>query len=453
MPRQPGAGELHGNPGNGGPLSEGSDSRGRPDPVSPPGLVEHFFRHEYGRLVAVLVRRVGLDHLELVEDAVQGALMAALTSWVAKGIPREPEAWLYRVALNNLMGVLRRDQRRVRILEGADVAGDDAREEPVSAGFAGEVRDELLRMLFVCCDEALPPESRLVLALKTLCGFSTGEIAFRLFTSEANVHKRLARAREALRKIAVDTQTPPLEALRARLSSVHAVIYLLFNEGYLSVHAERAIRSELCDEAIRLGTLLATHPVGATPETFALLALMHLHAARLSARQDAVGGLLLLEEQDRTQWDQEGIRRGVEWLARASSGDVFTRYHAEAGIAAAYALAPSFAETRWEEIADLHAMLERIDPSPLHTLNRAIAVAEARGAAAGLAVLEGLVPPAWLAGHYLWAAVLADLYRRAGDAEMYQRYREQALASAPTDSLREVLGRRLAPPSLVRPTE
>ena len=290
--------------------------------------MEHYFRHEYGRLVAILSRRVGLPHLEAVEAAVQGALLAALTAWAASGIPADPSAWLYRVAHNELLGVLRKGQGQQRILDGAADQGADGGEDPISPAFAGEVRDELLRMLFVCCDDKIPQESRLVLALKTLCGFSTGEIAFRLFTTEANVYKRLARARERLRQGEIETQTPPLESLRSRLPSVHAVIYLLFNEGYLSTHAEHAIRAELCEEAIRLGTLLATHPVGAAPPTFALLALMHLHAARLASRQDATGGLLLLEEQDRSRWDAEHLREGASWLSRAGQGDELTRFQA-----------------------------------------------------------------------------------------------------------------------------
>jgi RNA polymerase sigma-70 factor (ECF subfamily) len=405
--------------------------------------VEHYFRHEYGRLVAVLVRRVGLSHLEAVEDGVQGALLAALTAWVPNGMPDNPSAWLYRVAQNNIVGVLRKDQGHQRILAGDVDGGADNGDQPASPAFAGEVRDELLRMLFVCCDEKIPPESRLVLALKTLCGFSIGEIAFRLFTTETNVYKRLARARERLREGELDTETPPLESLRSRLASVHAVIYLLFNEGYLSTNAEHAIRTELCDEALRLGELLATHPVGAAPPTFALLALMHLHAARLASRQDATGGLLLLEEQDRSRWDAEHMQRGAAWLARAADGDAFTRFHAEAGIAAEHCFAPSFAETRWNEIAELYAMLERIDPSPVHTLNRAVAVAQEHGPQAGLAVLDGIVPPAWLDGHYLWDAVLADLHHRAGNAASAERHRDQALAAAPSAAVRQLLERRL----------
>ena len=445
MSRRDLARNVSGNSRDGHVLTPPSDPCGRPSSVSPPTLIEHYFRHAYGKLVAVLVRRVGVRHLERVEDAVQGALMAALTAWVAKGIPQEPEAWLYRVAHNNLMGGLRRDAGRARILEHAGDPAEEPVEDNISAHFDGEVQDELLRMLFVCCDEALPQESRLALALKTLCGFSTGEIAHGLFTTEANIHKRLTRARERLRQFPLNTQTPPLETLKSRLPSVYAVIYLLFNEGYLSTHQEHAIRRELCDEAIRLATLLATHAVGSTPETFALLALMHLHGARLAARQDATGGLLLLEEQDRSSWDHARIQLGIQWLARAASGETFTRYHAEAGIAAEHCLAPSFAQTRWSEIAELYAMLQRIDPSPLHTLNRAVAVAEWKGPEVALELLEGLVPPSWLEGHYLWVAVLADLHRRAGHVELASRYREQALAAAPTNKVRDVLQRRLLP--------
>lgn len=405
------------------------------------GLVEHYFRHEYGGLVALLVRRVGLGRLEAVEDAVQAALLAATTAWL-EGVPREPRAWLYRVAHNHLVGVLRQEGGHRRILEG--VQAEEEAEAPKEPFFEGEIEDELLRMLFVCCDDELPVESRLVLALKTLCGFSVEEIAFRLFTSEANVYKRLARARERLREAELDTDTPPLESLRFRLPSVHAVIYLLFNEGYLSIDPEQAIRVELCNEAIRLGELLATHPVGAGPTSFALLALMHLHAARLAARQDGTGGLLLLEEQTR-RLDPEHFQRGASYLAMAADGDELTRYHVEAGIAAEHCFAPSFAETRWGAIAELYVMLERLAPSPISTLNRAVAVAQAEGPAAGLATLKGEVPPAWLEGHYIWDAVLADLHRRAGHLELAARHREAALLAAPSPTLRQLLERRLTP--------
>jgi RNA polymerase sigma factor (sigma-70 family) len=393
----------------------------------------------------MLARAVGVRHIELVEDAVQAALMAALTAWTERGVPDDPTAWLYHVAHNRLIQDLRREAGRSKILErgGRDPSqATDLVDTPAAPLFAAEIRDDLLRMLFVCCDEAIPWESQLVLALKTLCGFSTAEIALRLFTSEANVHKRLARARDRLRAAAPDGELPALDDLRARLPGVHGVLYLLFNEGYLSAHPEHAIRRELCDEAIRLATLLAEHPVGAVPESFALLALMHLHVARLGARIDATGGLLLLEEQDRSLWDREAMTRGAGWLARSAAGEVFSRFHAEAGIAAEHAFAPSFAETRWAEIAALYARLEQTAASPLHRLNRAVAVAESQGPDAGLAVLIGLAPPAWLAGSYLWDAVLADLHRRAGHAEVARQHHERAIDAAPTDAVRDLLRRR-----------
>src|SRR5436189_813700 len=228
---------MRGNPGDGVLLTDTSNPSGSSGPstssqdsFATSGLVEHFFRREYGRLVAILTHKVGVRHVDLVEDAVQTALMIALTSWVAKGLPEDPEAWLYRVAYNDLIGALRKDAGRLRILEAAASEWTIAADDPASARFDAEVRDDLLRMLFVCCDEAIPRDSRLVLALKTLCGFSTSEIALRLFISEANVLKRLGRAREHLREVPPDFNSVPLPS---RLASVHVVLYLLFNEGYL----------------------------------------------------------------------------------------------------------------------------------------------------------------------------------------------------------------------------
>jgi RNA polymerase sigma factor (sigma-70 family) len=411
--------------------------------LTAPEPVEHFFRHEYGRLVATLSRRVGVQHIEAVEDAVQSALMTALETWTIAGLPDHPPAWLFRVAHNHLMGELRRRTARRRILEQNAEEDIGPPENGPEVFLAGEVRDDLLRMLFVCCDEAIPVESQLVFALKTLCGFDIREIALRLFASEANVYKRLGRARGHLRKHPPRPGDLTGGQYASRLPAVNKILYLLFTEGYLSSHAQIAIRRELCDEAIRLATLLAEHPAGRTPETFALLALMYLHAARMTARQDESGGLLLLEEQDRALWDRQGIQVGLEWLARSAQGDSFSRYHAEAGIAAEHCLAPSFEETRWDKVAECYALLERIAPSAIHRLNRAVATAEWQGPAAGLGVLEGFEPPTWLAGSYLWAAVLADLHRRCGNARTATRYRDVAFESAPTPAVKALLQRRL----------
>ncbi len=404
-------------------------------------LVEHFFRHEYARLVATLAHRVGVQHLEAVEDAVQGALLVALDSW-RSGPPDNPSAWLTRVAWRQLLDTLRTQSGRQRIL--GERAPPPPGLDPAQPTFSDEVADDLLRMLFACCDPALPAASQLVLALKTLCGFDVREIAARLFTSEANVYKRLGRARARLRETPDLLEALDRPQLDARLPAVHDVVYLLFTEGYLSSHAEQALRRELCDEALRLGELLADHPVGQAPETAALLALMHLHAARLTGRQDGSGGLLLLEEQDRSLWDPGQIERGLAWLARSATGDTFSRFHAEAGIAAQHALAPSFAATDWQQVAELYELLERVTDSPVHRLHRAVAVAEWRGPEAGLELLRGLQPHGWLAGSYMWSAVLADLHRRAGHAGADAHHRD-ALAAAPTPAIRALLERRLGP--------
>lgn len=409
--------------------------------MDPPQLVDHFFRHEYGRLVAILSSRVGVCHIEDIEDSVQSALMTALDTWTTSGLPDNPSAWLFRVANNELVGGLRQRGNRQRLLE------ENMENNPPESGPEGfdpkTVPDELLRMLFACCDDALPAESQLVLALKTLCGFDVREIALRLFTNEANIYKRLNRAKKRLRELEFRPVELSDEELARRQPAVRRILYLIFTEGHLSSHADMAIRRELCNEGIRLATLLAENPIGQTPENFALLALMHLHSARLASRQDASGGLLLLEEQNRKLWNQDEIRLGLAWLARSADGENFSRYHAEAGIAAEHCLAASFAATRWDRVAENYELLERIAPSAIHQLNRAVAVAEWKGPEAALKILERSQPPTWLAGSYLWSAALADLHRRCGNRDEANRHADFALNSAPSEPVRQLLRRRL----------
>ena len=394
--------------------------------MSAPELPEHWFRHELGRLVSVLSRRFGVHRLELCEDAAQTALLRAMQAW-SSALPDDPGAWLYRVAHNHVLDELRRGKRDARYL--AEVQTEYAQQE---------VQDDVLRLLFVCANPAIPPESQLVLALKTLCGFSTGEIALRLFQSEEAIHKRLQRARDRLREQAELQSLDP-----ERVPGVLHMLYLLFNEGYSSAQPDRLIRRELCDEALRLALMLKDEPAGALPETDALIALMCFLAARFDARVDGMGGLLLLEEQDPSRWDRELIQRGLLHLARSARGQALSRYHLEAGVAAEHCLAPSYAETNWAEIVRLYEVLERIAPSPLNVLNRAIALAEWQGPDAGLAAIAAIDPPGWLLGYYLWDATLGELHRRRGDRGRALEHTKRALAAAPTNPERALLERRL----------
>jgi RNA polymerase sigma factor (sigma-70 family) len=414
-----------------------------------PELPEHYFRHEFGRLVAVLSRRFGLARVELCEDAAQTALLRAVQSWSARGVPDDKGAWLYRVAQNHVLDVLRHERRGLETSNpGQEFADADA---PNDVYLEREVKDDQLRLLFVCADPAIAREAQLVLALKVLCGFSTEEIARRLFQSQDAVHKRLQRARLTLREGALAVTAPDVTGFAERLPAVLQMLYVLFTEGHSSADPDRLIRRELCEEAVRLALLLVAHPVGMQPEVEALLALFYLHAARFEARIDGAGGMLVLEEQNRALWDRELIEIGLSYLQRAARAVNFSRFHVEAAIAAEHCLAASYAETRWDEVTRLYEALDRMAPSPLNTLSQAIALAEWRGPEQALEVLEALKPPGWLLGYYLWDATLGELYRRRGDFERAQRYLERALEAAPTHAEKALLRRRLEAASL-RPT-
>lgn len=391
-----------------------------------PELPEHWFRRELGRLVSILSRRFGIRRIELCEDAAQTALLRATQSWSTQ-LPNEPSAWLYRVAHNYVLDELRREKRDERYL--SEVQTDYLQQT---------VNDDVLRLLFTCADPAIPLESQLILALKSLCGFSTGEIALRLFQKQDAIHKRLQRARAQLREHAEVQSLAP-----ERVHSVLHMLYLLFNEGYSSAQPDRVIRRELCDEALRLALMLREDPAGALPETDALIALMCFHAARFDARVDAMGGLLLLDAQDRALWDRKLVQQGLTYLTHSARGEVLSRYHAQAGIAAEYCLAPSYVETNWEQIARLYEVLDRIAPSPLNVLNRAIALAEWKGPDAGLTALEAFEAPSWLLGYYLWDATLGELYRRRGDHASARAHTMRALAAAPTNAEKALLQRRI----------
>lgn len=406
--------------------------------MSSRGQVEHLFRHEYGQLVALLVRRFGFEHFEQVEDAVQWAMAQALDTWLKQAVPDKPSAWLYQVALRYLLSQFRQQQSHSNLLVQTEEPQTEVLVEPP---LSGELSDALLRMLFVASDEALVVESQLVFTLKSLVGFSIKETALRLFISEANAYKRFSRARKHLQQQPLQLDSLNEQDMQRRLPAVYRVLYLLFTEGYLSSHEDLSIRQDLCEEAIRLTGLLSQHALGNRPESYALLALMYLNTARLPARQQA-GELLLLQEQDRSSWNQAQIAMGLRCLQRSAQGEQLSRYHIEAGIAAEHCLASSFEQTRWHKIVEAYLLLEKLAPSPFHILNRAVALAQWQGAKVGLAELESSQVPSWLSRSYHWYAVLADLQFRSGEQKLAEQNAQLALEQAPSATIRRLLSKR-----------
>ncbi len=402
-------------------------------------LVDHLFRREAGRLVAALTRVVGPARLDLAEDVVQEALLVALQQWPYRGIPERPAAWLARVARNRAIDRLRRDARLQHLadtqLESLTALDSEAPPEPLP--------DDQLALMFMCSHPALPDAARAALTLKTVGGFSVREIARAFLTSEPTIAQRLVRAKRALRDPAVRFEMPDETQLPARLDSVLEVLYLLFNEGYAAHGGENLVRADLCDEALRLGTLLTQHPRAAAPRTHALLALMLLQSARLPARLDDRGDLVRLEDQDRTRWDGARIAGGMRHLDRSAAGDDISAYHLEAAIAACHATAPTYADTDWPYIVELYDRLLPLNPSPVVTLNRAVALARARGAAAGLAALHPLAANGALNGYHLLPATLADLHRELGKFDEAAAWYRRALECDCTEPERRFLHHQL----------
>jgi RNA polymerase sigma-70 factor (ECF subfamily) len=312
--------------------------------------------------------------------------------------------------------------------------------EPLDEEFA----DDQLAMMFACCHPVLPAEARVALTLKSVGGFGVAEIARAFLTSEATIAQRLVRAKRRLVEARATLAVPAPAELPKRLGSVLQVIYLLFNEGYTAHQGEDLVRQDLCAEAIRLGSLLLTRPETAPPKVHALLALMLLQASRLPARQDAEGNLCLLAEQDRSLWDQGLLGAGLHHLERATMGDELTEYHLQAGIAACHASAPSYETTDWRQVLALYDQLVMVAPSPVASLNRAIALAMVEGPETGLQALHALEANPALHSYYLLPATRADLLLRLGrKAEAATGYRD-ALAHSCTEPERRFLMKQLA---------
>ncbi len=376
-------------------------------------LVEHFFRHETGRLHGTLVRLVGLHNLTLAEDVAQEAMLRALRAWSMGGPPANPSAWITRVALNLARDALRH-QRMSAGKETAIITHLEQTGTPLPEPFVDEVqiRDDALRLLFVCAHPSVAPDAQVVLALKVLCGFSTGEIALAYLTSESAIEKQLTRTKQRIQSAQLAFDIPEGEDLGPRLDGVLGALYLLFNEGYKASAGERLLREDLCREAIRLGSLLVAHPAGDTPRAHAFLALMLLTSARFPTRLDEHGDLLRLDDQDRSQWNQELIERGLLHLAAAAQGRELTAYHLQAGIAACHCTATDAASTDWRRILRHYDELARITPTPIVALNRAVAVANLHGAQAGLEAIAAIPERERLESYYLLHAVVGELQLR-----------------------------------------
>ena len=343
---------------------------------NPSGLVEHFFRHETGRLHGALLRLVGMHNLQLAEDVAQEAMLRAMRTWSMGGVPANPSAWITQVAMNLARDALRHQ----RMASGKETAIITHHEQmhgtpAVAWEAAQEIRDDALRLMFVSCHPEVAPDAQVVLALKVLCGFTTGEIARAFLSSEAAIEKQITRTKQRILAAGLGFELPEGADLTGRLDGVLGALYLLFNEGYKASSGDRLLREELSHEAIRLMAVLVTHPVGNTPRAHALLALMLLTAARFPARVDEDGSLLRLDHQDRAKWDQALIARGLRHLGEAAQGGELGEYHLQAGIAAIHATAPDFASTDWSLILRHYDHLHRLKPSPVVALNRAVAVA------------------------------------------------------------------------------
>jgi RNA polymerase sigma factor (sigma-70 family) len=409
---------------------------------SPSLVADDLFRREGARIVASLAAHLGTHRLQLAEDAVQEALVRALQTWPYRGIPENPAAWLTQAAKNVALDALRREQTWHR--KEAQITAEQerwlTRAEPDDEEHLSDVT---LRMLFVCMHPQLSIEAQLALALRTVCGLSSAEIGMAFLTSEAAIAKRLVRARQRIRDLALPFAVPEPGELPGRLDGVLGALYLLFNEGYKASSGERLVREDLCREAIGLVTLLAGHPATQAPRTFALLALMLLNGARLAARTDDAGNLLRLHEQDRAAWDQSMIQRGIACLGLAAQGDQVSEYHLEAGIAACHSTAADEASTNWARILALYDQLVTLTSSPIAAMNRAVAVSRVHGPQAGLAALDAITDRSKLEAYHLFHVIRGTFAAEIGNQAAALMHFRQAgtLASLPAE--RDFIARRV----------
>jgi RNA polymerase sigma-70 factor (ECF subfamily) len=412
----------------------------RPELDATAAAVEAAFREERAAVLATLIRQVG--DFQLAEDAVQDAFAAAIASWPRDGIPSNPGAWITvaarRKAIDRLRRVRSTADRTERLAELARIQSQEHEAEPPETS----VTDDRLRLIFTCCHPALAMPARIALTLRALGGLTTSEIARAYLVTEPTMAQRLVRAKRKIAEAHIPYRVPRDEELPERLHGVLTVLYLIFNEGYAAAEGDRLVRGELCSEAIRLGRLLV-RLMPDEPEVAGLLALMLLSDARRAARVDEHGRYVSLEDQDRSLWDHGRIREGLRLLERALRMGGPGPRQIQAAIAALHVDAPSFADTDWDQIAQLYAALGRFERSPIVELNRAVAVAFADGPEAGLELLSPLLGDPAITGYQPLHAAHAELLRRSGDHAGARQAYEQAIALSSNAVERAELERRM----------
>jgi RNA polymerase sigma-70 factor (ECF subfamily) len=397
-------------------------------------------------MVATLTRIFGVHNLALAEDVVQDAFCRALEVWKFRGMPENPSAWLMAAAKNRALDVLRRERTaRTFAPELGRLLESEWSLAPVVEECFGmyAIKDAQLRMMFSCCHPRLREEAQVALVLHILCGFSVDEIAGAFVSKRTAIEKRIGRAKKVLAGSRKLFEISGSGDFSARLSAVRRSLYLLFNEGYHGASAESAIRADLCREAMRLAALLLDHPLASTPATYALSALMCLHAARLPARVDGAGNLSALFDQDRSKWDAELVDEGQRLLELSATGTDLTEYHVEAAIASVHAAAQSANDTQWDRIVSLYDTLIAINPSPIVALNRAIAVAQHEGPERGLAEIAKIERIDRLADYPFLPAALGELELRLGRYEAAGERFRAALALARNPMERRFLESRV----------
>lgn len=425
-------------------VTEHDQSKTDPPPGDITQLADHLFRHESAKLVSVLTRIFGIERLDFAEDVVQETLAKALKTWPYYGVPVNPAAWLTQAAKNLALDLIRREKlfrdKEAQIITSIE---NWFSESETTAQFDNELKDGRLRLIFACCHPDIPLESQTALALKTLCGLSPAEIAKAFLTTEAAVAKRLTRAKQRIKELGIPFEIPAGEDLAPRLDAVLQTIYLLFNEGYKASSGDSLVRQDLCDEAIRLGTLIAEHPATDLPRAHALLALMLLNASRLPARTDDDGNILRLQDQDRSKWRRDLIARGIMHLGRSAAGQNLSDYHLQAGIAACHCTAADYDSTDWRRILALYDQLLRLDGSPVIALNRAVALSNVEGTNAGKEYLLSIKDRAALHAYHLYHAVLGDFELQLQNFDSAAKHLQRAIELTDLKSEQAFLNARL----------